>query len=205
TARIILEDEIIAVAIANQIGAANVNVDIPRDIKVHELRPKMHRLPDDLLRDHTLAQAALPVIDVVQEKAPRGGALNQPALEQVPFARGNDAWDEVEGKNPLRSLVVVVNREGNALTEKTGRGQIALPCKIHRAHFLEGREQPAVMRAHHARGGKHFVEKIVDLVLGKKVGHWNIHFVSAPEPRKEKWIGCEPARRCLFAGGGAFW
>ena len=145
------------------------------------------------------------MIDVVQEKVKRGDALGQAALDQVPFPRWDDPRDQVERKNPLRSLVVVVDREGDALTEKTGRGQIALPCKIRRAHFLEGREQPAVMRARHARGGKHLVEKIVDLVLGKKVGHWNIHFVSAPEPRKEKWIGCERARRCLRAGGGAFW
>ena len=109
------------------------------------------------------------------------------------------------GKNPLRSLVVVVDRKGDALREKSGGGQVALALKIRRAHFLEGREQLAVMRTHHAWRGKHLVEKIADLVFGKKVGHWNIHFVSAPEPRNEKWIGGDRARRCLCAGGAAFW
>ena len=56
------------------------------------------------------------MIDVVQEKVERGDALGQAALDQVPFARRDDARDQVERENPLRSLVVVVDREGDALT-----------------------------------------------------------------------------------------
>ena len=69
------------------------------------------------------------MIDVVQEKVKRGDALDQAALDQLPFPRGNDPRHEVERKNPLRSLVVVVDRKGDALTEKTGRGQFALPLR----------------------------------------------------------------------------
>ncbi len=67
TARIVLQHEIIAVPIAHQIRAADVNVNIPRHIEVHELRPEMGRLPDDVFRNDAVAQDALPVIDVVQE------------------------------------------------------------------------------------------------------------------------------------------
>ena len=77
-ARIVLEHEIIAVAIANQVGPANVDVNIARHIEVHELRPKMRRFPDDLLRDHPVAQDVLPVIDVVQKKIERGDTLGSP-------------------------------------------------------------------------------------------------------------------------------
>src|SRR5881275_3398599 len=44
--RIVLQHEKITVAIADQIGAANVDVDISRHIEVHELRTKVRGLPD---------------------------------------------------------------------------------------------------------------------------------------------------------------
>ena len=75
------------------------------------------------------------MIDVVQEKIERGDPLDQPALDQVPFVRRNDARDQVEGKNPLGPLVVVIDREGDALGEKTRRGQIAFALEIRRHPF----------------------------------------------------------------------
>ncbi len=100
----------------------------------------MRRFPDELLRDHAIAQDVLLVVNVVQEKIERGDPLGQAAFHQVPFAPRDDARDEVERENPLRALVVVINRKGHALAEKTRRGQVAFPREIRRSHFLEGRE-----------------------------------------------------------------
>ncbi len=133
------------------------------------------------------------MINIVQKKIERGDPLHQSPLDQVPFTRWNDARNQVEGKNSLGPLVVVIDREGDALGKKAGRGQIAFALKVRRPHFLEALKQPAVMRTRHAGRGKHLVEKIVDLVMSKKVRHRNIHFVSAQEPRNEKWIISERA------------
>ena len=55
--------------------------------------------------------------------------------------------------------------------EKGGGGQRAFALELFALHFLESREQFAVMRTDHARPGEHFVEKISDLVVGEKVAH----------------------------------
>ena len=145
------------------------------------------------------------MIDVVQEKIERGDPLHEPALDQIPFARRDDPRDEVEGKNPLRSLVVVIDREGDALLQKGGRGEVAFALEIGRGHFAEARQQPAVMRSRHARRGKHFVEEMLDLVIGEKVGHLQSQSVSPREPRNEKRETRRRRTRArLRAGGAAF-
>jgi len=114
-ARIVLQDEKITVAIADQIGAANVDVDILRHIEMHEFRSEVCRLPDVVFWNHAIAQNGLTVIDVVQKKIERGDSLLQTALDLFPFLARNDSRDEIEWKNPLGTLSVAVNREGDAL------------------------------------------------------------------------------------------
>ncbi len=80
------------------------------------------------------------VINVVQKQIQRRDSLDEAALDQIPFFRGNDARHEVEGKNALRPLVVVVDREGDALREKGGSGQRAFALEFFALHFLEARE-----------------------------------------------------------------
>src|SRR5262245_7700306 len=113
-------------------------VNVARDIEMHELRPKVCRLPHNLLRNHPVAQDALAVVDIVQEKVERSDPLRQPSFHQFPFPRWDDARYQIEGKNAFRSLCVVVNRKGHALREKTRRGKVALSLEIGRLHFLEG-------------------------------------------------------------------
>ena len=114
-ARVIFQHQISAILVADEIGAANVNVNIARHIEVHELGPEMRRLPDDLFRNDAVAQNVLRVIDVVQKQIQRRDSLDEAALDQVPFFRGNDARDEIEWENALRPLVVVVDRKSDAL------------------------------------------------------------------------------------------
>src|SRR5436305_8481747 len=114
-ARNVIQHEKITVAIADQIGDANVDVDILRDIEMHELRAEVRGLPNVIFWNHAIAQNGLTVIDVVQEKIERGNSLLQTALDLFPFLARNDSRDEIEWKNPLGTLSVAVNREGDAL------------------------------------------------------------------------------------------
>ena len=129
-ARIVLQHEKITVAIADQIGAANVDVDILRDIEMHELRAEVRGLPNVIFWNHAIAQNGLTVIDVVQEKIERGNSLLQTALDLFPFLPGNNSRDEIEGKNPLSALSVAVNGEGDALAQESERGQVTFAIEF---------------------------------------------------------------------------
>ena len=111
------------------------------------------------------------MINVVEKQVQRRDSLDESALDLVPFLGGNDARQQIERENAFRPLVVVVNREGNALAEKSGSGQGAFPLKFLAVHFLEARQQFAVMGPRHAGSGKHFIKKIPDLIIGEEIAH----------------------------------
>ena len=92
------------------------------------------------------------------------------SIKSHSFGR-DDARNQIEWKNSLRALVVVVDCEGDALTEKGGRRQRALAIELSPRHFLESLQQFVVMRTDHARAGEHFVEKFSDVVVGEKIAH----------------------------------
>ncbi len=97
--------------------------------------------------------------------------MHEPALDRFPFLRGNDSRHEIERENAFRSLVVVVDREGDALGQKSGGGEFALALELRALHLLESLEQLAVMRADNAGRDEHFIKEFSDLVAGKKVAH----------------------------------
>ena len=79
---------------------------------------------------------------------------------------------EIEWKNPLGSLVVVVDGKSDPLTEKGRGGQRAFSFKYVPLHFLEALEHLRVMGTHRPRRSEHFVEEFPDLIIGEKVAHW---------------------------------
>ena len=129
-ARIVLQHQKITVAIAHQIGTANVDVDISRHTEVHELRTEVRCLPDVIFRNHAIAQNGLTVIDVVQKKIEASDSLFQPALDLFPFLCGNNSRDEIEGKNPLGPLGVVVKGEGDPLAQESELSQVAFAIEF---------------------------------------------------------------------------
>ena len=139
-ARVIFQHQISAIFVADEIGAANVNVNIARHIEVHELGPEMRCLPDDLFGNDTVAKNVLRVIDVVQKQIQRRDSLDESAFDEFPFFRGNDARHEIERKNALGPLVVVVDSKSDALREKGRGGQRAFAFEFFALHFLETRQ-----------------------------------------------------------------
>jgi len=103
-----------SLAVADQVGAADVDVDILRDVEAHELAAEMLRPEDVVGRDDAVPEDLLAVVDVVQEKIERGDALDQPPLDRPPLAVRDDARRQVEREDALRPPVVVVDREGDA-------------------------------------------------------------------------------------------
>jgi hypothetical protein len=58
------------------------------------------------------------MVDVVQEQVERQHPLGEAFFEQFPFAVGDDARHQVEGKNALDTLVLAVYGESNSLVEE---------------------------------------------------------------------------------------
>jgi len=110
---IVFENEVFAVMVADEIGAADVDVNVARNIEVHELAPEVFGAEDQGGGDDFVLQNLLPVVEIVQEKVERGDALDEAGLELGPFGARDDAGNEVERENALGALRIVIDREGD--------------------------------------------------------------------------------------------
>ena len=90
-APVVLQHEVISLPVADQVGAADVDVDVLGHVEAHELGAEMLRALDDFLRDDPFLQDALVVIDVVQEHVQRRDALDEAALDMLPLLLRDDA------------------------------------------------------------------------------------------------------------------
>ncbi len=115
---VVLQDEELAVGIADQVGADDVDVLPARRIEADHLGPVALRLEDQLLRDDALAEDAAVVVDVVEEEVERLDALEQTGFERLPFRGGDRPRDEVEGENLLDAAAIGIDGEGDALIDE---------------------------------------------------------------------------------------
>ena len=69
---------------------------------------------DQLGRQYALADDAAIAIDVVEKGVDRLDALDQPFGKVSPFARGENAGDDVEGDDPLGRVLLPIDGEGDA-------------------------------------------------------------------------------------------
>ena len=69
-------------------------------------------------RHDTLAKDLRVVIDVLEKQVDGGEPLREPSFESAPLGRRDDARHQVERKDALDTLMVPVDREGDALRQK---------------------------------------------------------------------------------------
>ncbi len=119
-AAVVLEDEVGAFAVADEVAAADVDVDVARHGNADHLGPVMFRGEDVLGRDDLFLEDALVGIDVLEEEVERLHPLDEAGLDFGPFGRGDDAGHQVERKDALGALLVTVDGEGDALAEEGG-------------------------------------------------------------------------------------
>ena len=165
TTPVVLQHHVLAVLVANQIRSANVDVNILRHVEVHELPPEMARGQNVKFRDDAVLQNFLLVINVVQEQVQGRDALGQAAFQVLPFLRRNDARQQVERKNLLRTLRVAIDVEGDALPEKRVVNRLALGLKFRLGQLREQLLELLVMRARTTLRVRHFIEPVVDLIF----------------------------------------
>ena len=85
TTAIVFQHEIIAFVIADQIRAANVDVNILRHVEVHELAPEMFSRQNVKRRDDAVLQNFLLVIKIVQKQIQRRDALRPGRAPDIPI------------------------------------------------------------------------------------------------------------------------
>ena len=76
-------------------------------------------------------------VDVVDEQVDRAHALLEAGREVRPFARREDAGDDVEGDDPLGRLLVAIDGEGDAEAAEGGFGGLLAAVQLGRGQVGE--------------------------------------------------------------------
>ena len=156
-ATVVFEDEIISIGIADQVGAADVDVNVLRHVEARELAPEMFSRKDVVGRNDTVFHDALLVVDVVEKKIERRDALFEAGLDVVPFFRRDDARQHVEGKNPLRALRIAIHVESDPLSHEREIHGLTAHGKFRHCERLERLPHLAIVRPR--VGPRHFIEQ----------------------------------------------
>ena len=121
--------------------------------------------PEDIVgRDDAVLEDLLIVVDVVQEEVERRDALDQPLLDPPPLAVGNDPRHQIKGEDALGSLIVIVDREGDAASHEGQIDRRLLPTVLRLIKDLEPLGDPSVVRPHGRLVGEHFVKEVFGFV-----------------------------------------
>jgi hypothetical protein len=91
------------------------------------------------------------VVNVAQEKIERGDALRQSVFDVGPFRAGDDAGQQIVGKDSLCSLFAAINGESDALIEKREVGGMLAAADFLGWERGESVEQRPIMLAGSSR------------------------------------------------------
>ena len=93
---VVFEDDKSAVLEAHEVGARHRDVDVAVDAHAAHLAPVVPAAVDQLARHDALGEDASLVVDVLEKEIDGDEPLREPALERVPFVRGDDAGQQIE-------------------------------------------------------------------------------------------------------------
>ena len=111
----------------DQVGPDHRDVNITRHLQSAHLAPEMLAAVHDFARHGAVRKNAAFVVNIAQEQVERGNALGQSAFDAAPFRAGDQAGQQVIGKDALRPLLPAVDREGDALVQKGEVGGVLAP------------------------------------------------------------------------------
>ena len=157
-AAVVLEDEVLAPVVADDVGADHVGEDLPGRDHPEEL-PLVLLAREDEIRGHDpVLDALLVLVDVGEEEVQRGDALDEAVLEALPLRGGNDAGDEIEREDALEPVFLSVDREGDALAAQGELLEALAPLHVLLGEGLEDGDEGLVVGARASAGIEHLVE-----------------------------------------------
>ena len=221
--QVVLEHVVLALPRADDVDAGDVRIDAAGHVHPLHLAAVLRVAEDALGRHGAGLENRLLVIDVVQEGVERAHALREPAFEQVPFVRGNDARDDVERDQPLGALLLAVDRErdadaverpfgllallrdaiGRRPLEPAGERPVVRPDRpVRGAHFIVGWGRHESIFGGWSRGHRAYSKRRA----GEGMCHRGRHLPTYPQIRRARnaplWINAAPSW-CIFRPGQA--
>jgi outer membrane lipoprotein-sorting protein len=176
-AAVVFEDEVFAVLVADEVGAADMDVDIAGDVHAEHLAAEHFGAVDQFGRNDAASEDVLLVVDVLAEEIEGGDALDEAAFDGFPFGGWDDAGDEVEGEYFLDATGVAVDGESDALVAEGDVGHTPAALDGLLAEGLESGGDGLVMGAWFAGRREHLVEDAVDFIT-----------VEHDEKRSPRWF-----------------
>ena len=98
--------------------------DPPGRVEARILRAESRGGFNDEGRDHSIADDATLMVDVIDETVERNDPLLQARLDVTPFGGLHDAWDDVEGEYAFRAGLFAVDIEGDSHVEQGHFGRL---------------------------------------------------------------------------------
>ena len=121
-AGIVFEHEKGAVFVAHDVGAADVDIGLVRQVDAAHVGPVVRVAEDQVGRDDAVRQHVLVVVDVVEQQVDRGDALDDAAFEMAPFRGRQHPRQHVERQDAVDRLGVGIDRKGDAEIVELGIG-----------------------------------------------------------------------------------
>ena len=120
--QVVFEHVVLTVALGvgrtHDVNACDLGVNLVGHVHTHHLGSELGVVQDLLGRDDTGLDDVLVVVDVMDEAVQGGHTLDQALFHAAPLVRRDDARDQVERDEPLRTRAVFVlgaiHREGDA-------------------------------------------------------------------------------------------
>ncbi len=161
-AQIVLEDPEIALFVADQIDAGDVDPDAVGRDDAHRLAVEMLARGDQPARDHPVVEDFLVAVDVVEVHLERLDPLGDAAFEPGPLGGRDDPRHQVQRKGPLLAR----QREGDALVEERARERFGASLELRGVRRREFGVDALVGATNGALGVEHLVEGHVVGVRG---------------------------------------
>ena len=158
-AAVVLENEELAVGVADQVDPRDVDVNVLRYRQADKLAAVARGPQDQLDRDHPVLEDLTLVVDVVQEQVQRADPLLEPPLQPVPLVAGDQPRDRIEGDDLLHPLVATVDRERDPLMPHRQVGHLVTALQLRGPERVEAVAERRVVRPWPAVGDKHLIER----------------------------------------------
>jgi len=166
-AKIVFKDSESAVGKADEIGAADADVDVARNVESAHLAAKVLAAVDQIAGNGFVREDAPFVIDVAQEKIEGGEPLGKSFFDFGPLARGDNARKKVVGEDAFGAFLAAVNGEGDAFVQESEVGGLLAAAQLFRRKIEQGLMKSAIVLSGDAGRGEHFVVSVIHAVVYK--------------------------------------
>jgi hypothetical protein len=182
-AQVVLQRHEAAVLEPDQVSSRHGYVDVPMHAHAAHLTAVVAAAEHQFPWHHALSEDAALVVDVLEKQIDGDEPLGEAPFQRVPFARRDDARQQIEGEDPFGSLFVAVDGKGDALRQERAVGFDLPPPHVverDRRQFIDER---LIVRAGVRRRVEHLVERTIEVVLAKQARD------------RSRWRA-QPVRRC---------